>query len=368
MDNARVRFPRRLAMDRESSRLYREARRAQRQLRGPAGVAAAAELGKAAARVAATTEQTGDTGKAYQSALRGRAAIASGWRPSSVSNGARSTFAEFSTPSAPAAAPAAPAAITTPAATTIAPEAGVRVPAAAPAPNAPPPLLRRLALTSGAIGGEPLLTKEGAIQRVITESSGGAATRTDVLNKINAERATLGQEPIAIDWAKDVASRGIAAADRRNAEAAKDNGNRAANGYLDSATFRDMAKPAAATPAPKPALPDSWPATDEERRSAAASSSAAKVGAPVEGLGQAVAADAAKLASSVTGTPAWQNSKEVLAKSAAMSAAAIRDTARNAATTLAKGTTAPFAAVGGATGKELRKNAKKAADSIYNKL
>ena len=117
---------------------------------------------------------------------------------------------------------------------------------------------------------------------MITESAGGAATRTDVLDKINAERATLGQEPIAIDWAKDVASRDIASADRRNAEAAKDNGNRAANGYLDSTTFRGIAKvaipaplrPPTAIPIPSP-LRDSWPATDEERRTAAASSAAA---------------------------------------------------------------------------------------------
>ena len=382
MDNARVRFYRRLAMDRESSRLYREARRAQRQLRGPAGVAAAAELGRAAAQ-AASGERTGAARDAQRNALRATAALGAGYRPSSVSNGAKSNFAEFNTPSAlpQSAAPAVPDAANPTSSAFVGPPTSAATPTAKPvasgtplaAPEQAPPLLRRLALTSGAINGETLLTKEGAIQRVITESAGGAATRSDVLDKINSEREALGQDPIAIDWAKDVASRDIASADRRTAEAAKDGGNRAAGGYLDSTTFRGMAKPAATPPpaAPKQVLPDSWPATPEERRTAAASSSAAKAGAaaptaPPVGLGAAVAADAAKLKADASW--AVQNTKGVLAKSAVISASAIRDAARNAAATLTKGATLPVKAIGGATGKELRKLRKQAADSVYNRL
>lgn len=381
-------------MDRESSRLFREARRAQRNLRGPAGAAAAAELGRAAAQ-AASTEYTGRARDLQRGGLRQQAALAAGYRPAGNSLlGPTATLQPLRQAAAPAAQPVqeitrfldatsmaqptAPAAPPTAAAThsvdTSPPAPPVDM-VTAPQPVTPKSLRRAAAAYSGTIGGGTtplgdvavgasdgvkLLTPEGASARIRREASERNVPRTDILDEINRERATVGQAPMKIDWQKDVLPYDVAKAEGEQRAAATLAGDAAA---AQAARELNVAKPPlfvgppasaaapapVAPPAPPPAREPYVPATLAEGLSQDFTGLVDKE----KELSQA-ALDAMALAG--------QSAKQA----AANSTKSLRQGLSSAVASAARVATSPAKMVGGDTGKLLRKTRQQIVDRAYN--
>ena len=125
----------------------------------------------------------------------------------------------------------------------------------APGPVIPPLLRRPEAPRAGVINGVQVGDKESTIERVRQESATSLESRRSILDRINQERATVGQKPIEIDWAKDVAPRDIREGDASTREVSKAAGERfmgdeKARNAIDAAGIGMTPKrPAAATPA-----------------------------------------------------------------------------------------------------------------------